>query len=172
MKDEYVDIVDEKGSKFYSTSKKEAHKKGLLHCCVIAEIIDSKGRWMLIIPQDHKQDFGQYVSPVGGHVSAGEKIEAALKRETLEEVGIKAVRYKRIGKGIFDRKILGRRENHCFEVFEIYTNQKPKLSDEGKSYKYFTKKEIKEKMRSEPKIFGDVFHFIYKNIYKEFKIKF
>lgn len=168
---EHVDIIDEKGNKLYTASKEEAHKKGLLHCCVISEIIDSKGKWLLVIPQDHKQDSGQYVSPVGGHISAGEKPEEALKREVFEEVRIKIARSKRIGEGIFNRKILKRHENHYFIVFEIYTDQKPKLNDEGKAYAYFTRKEIKEKMTSEPKIFGDAFHFVYKNIYKEFKTK-
>jgi len=168
MKLEFVDIVDPDNNIISKTSKVEAHEKGLLHRCVIAEIINSRGEWLLVIPKSHKQDSGQYVSPVGGHVSSGEQIEDALKRETMEEVGIKTVSYKKIGEGIFNRNILGRHENHYFILFEIYSDQEPILGDEGKEYKRFSKQEIKEKMKSDPKMFGDAFHFVYKNIYREF----
>lgn len=44
---EFVDIVDENNKVLYKTSKKEAHKKGLLHRCVISEIINSKGEQLI-----------------------------------------------------------------------------------------------------------------------------
>lgn len=169
MKDEDVDIVDKKGKILFKTSKKEAHEKGLLHRTVIAEIIDSKERWVLVVPRNHKQDAGQFVSPVGGHVSAGETEEEALKREAFEEVGFKDFKFKFVGKKIFNRFVLGRQENHFFIVFEILTEEKPILGDETNEFKYFTKQEIKAKMRTKPALFGDAFHFVYKNIYQEFK---
>ena len=169
MKDEMVDVVDQSGKVLYKTSKKEAHEKGLLHHCVIAEIINSKGEWLLFVPADHKQDKDQYVSPIGGHVSAGESLEAGLKREVLEEAGLKEFEYQFIGSGIYDRQVIGRRENHFFNVYEIYTNKKTVLSDEAKGFKFFTKQEIIENMERDPDMFGGAFHFVYKYIYKEFK---
>ena len=165
---EYVDIVDENNKVLYKTTKKEAHKKGLLHRTVISEIIDSKGRWLLFIPSDHKQDKGQYVSPIGGHVRSGESLEEGLKREAFEEAGLKNFKFKFIGKDIYNRFVIGRQENHFFHVYEIYTDKEAILSDETKDFKYFTKEEIKENMKSNPKMFGGAFHFVYKNIYKEF----
>lgn len=41
--DEQIDIVDEDCNVLFSTSKREAHAKGLLHRTVIAEIRDSNG---------------------------------------------------------------------------------------------------------------------------------
>ncbi|MBI4008811.1 NUDIX hydrolase [Candidatus Roizmanbacteria bacterium] len=169
MKDEYVDIVDENNKILYEVSKTKAHKNGFLHRTVIAEMIDSKGRWVLVLPRSHKQDAGQYVSPVGGHVTSGETVKDALIREAYEEVGLKDFKFKLVGRKIFNRFVLGRQENHFFIVYEIYTDKKPILGDETNDYKYFTKKEIKEKMKSNPKIFGDAFHFVYKHIYREFK---
>ena len=169
MKNEIVDIVDEKNNVLYQTTKSEAHQKGLLHRTVISEVIDSKGRWLLFIPSDHKQDTGQYVSPIGGHVKSGESIGEALKREAFEETGLKDFKFKYIGKDIYNRFVIGHQENHFFIVYEIYSDQKPVLSDETKDYRYFTPKEINELMRSKPKVFGGAFHFVYRYIYKEFK---
>src|SRR5450830_208886 len=109
---EIVDIVDEDLNILYVISKQEAHEKGLLHKCVIAEVINSKGEMMLIKPYSYKQDAGQYVSPVGGHVSAGETDEEALRREVQEEIGMSHFIHKLKGRGIFDRHVLGRHENH------------------------------------------------------------
>ena len=168
--DEMVDIIDKNNKVLYKTTKSEAHQKGLLHRTVISEVIDSRGRWLLFNPSDHKQDTGQYVSPIGGHVKSRESIEVALKREAFEETGIKDFKFKYIGEDIFNRFVLGRRENHYFILYEIYSDQKPVMSNETKGYKYFTKKEIKDIMRSNPKIFGGAFHFVYKNIYQEFNV--
>ena len=84
--EEAVDIVDENCKVLFSVPKSEAHEKGLLHRTVIAEIKDNQGRWLLVRQASHKQDAGQFVSPVGGHVKSGETAEEALKREVLEEV--------------------------------------------------------------------------------------
>ena len=169
MKDEMVDVVDENNKTLYKTSKKEAHDKGLLHRCVISEIINLKDEWLLFVPSEHKQDKHQYVSPIGGHVQAGESLEDALKREAFEEVGLEDYKFKFIGRGIYNRFVIGRRENHYFNLFEIYSDDKVVLSDETKDFKYFTKEEIKRLMKTDPKIFGGAFHFVYKNIYKKFK---
>src|SRR3990167_3107395 len=86
MQDEQVDIVNEKDEVLYNTTKQEAHEKGLLHRTVIAEVVDSKGKWLLVKQASNKQDAGQYVSPVGGHAQAGESTDEAIKREALEEL--------------------------------------------------------------------------------------
>src|SRR6185369_15594706 len=86
--DELVDIVDENGNFVKVVTKREAHEGGLLHKCIVAEIIDSKGRWMMIRQSKSKQDAGQFVSAVGGHLTSGETEIDALKKETLEEVGL------------------------------------------------------------------------------------
>ncbi len=165
---ETVEIVDEDFHVLYKVSKKEAHDKGLLHKCVIAEVINKKGKMMLIKPYSHKQDAGQYVSPVGGHVSAGETNEEALKREVKEEIGISSFTCEMKGKAIFNRFILGRQENHYFVLYEIFTDEKPKLGDEAESYKWFTKKELINELKKNKKVFGDAFLFVVKKFYPEF----
>lgn len=167
MQDEIVEVVDKDCTILRRVEKQVAHKEGLLHKTVIATIINSAGKRMLVRPYSHRQDAGQFVSPVGGHVTAGETDDEALKREVMEEVGLEGFKYKLKGKGIFDRWVLGRHENHYFILYEVFTDQKPVLGDEAKSLKWFTDEELKYELKKHPKDFGDAFYFVYKSFYPE-----
>ncbi len=164
---EQVDIVDENDRVFSSTSKQEAHEKGLLHRTVISEVIDSKGRWLFVKQSSTRQDAGQYVSPVGGHVKAKESEDEALRRETLEELGIKDFTFRLVGKAIFQRTVLNRNENHFFILYEITSDAQPVLNHESESYQYWTREEIKEALKTNPGMFGDAFHFVVKTFYRD-----
>ncbi len=163
--DELVDIVDENGNFLEVVFKREAHEKGLLHKCVIANVIDSRGRWLLTRPSKNRQDMGQYVSPMGGHVSAGESDIDALRRELMEELGLSDFKYELAGKAILDRHVIGRHENHVFIVYKVFSNVKPILNHEAESCKYFTVEELTKELKENPQLFGDAFHFVVKNIY-------
>lgn len=165
---EIVDIVDENDQVVGNISKDIAHKKGLLHRTAIAEVINSKGEWLLVKQAGHKQDAGQYVNPVGGHVSSGETEDEALKREAAEEVGLKDFKFKLIGKAIFNRKVIGRKENHYFIVYEIYSDGNIRLNDESVDYKWFSRGEIVVLIKENPKMFGDGFYFVWNNFYKSY----
>lgn len=164
---EQVDIVDKQCNILYETSKENAHEKGLLHKCVIAEIINSNGDFVLVKQASDKQDPGQFVSPVGGHVQAGESDEDALIREVEEEVGLKDVKYKYVGKAILNRPSRGKIENHYFIVYEIYSDKKLTLNAESVEYEPFTKEEIRHIYRNEPEKFGDAFKFVLEHIYSD-----
>ena len=167
--DELVDILNEQGAVIQTVPKKIAHEQGLLHKVVIAEIIDSRGRWLMIKQSSSKQDAGQYVSAVGGHVAAGESELDALKREALEEMGI-AGEYaiKFAGKAKLNRFVLNRQENHLFLVYKIYSDAAPKLNEEVASFTYFTEDELKRQLQSHPEQFGEAFHFVVKHIFPQF----
>lgn len=169
---EMVDIVDKKDNVSYSTTKDNAHKNGLLHRTIIAQVIDSKGRWILVKQAQNRQDAGQYVSPVGGHVRAGESKIEALRREAFEELGLKDFTYKFIGKAIFNRRVLNRFENHYFVLYKIFSNEKPLLNHESESYKIFTKEQLKKKLKTNPAKFGQAFHFVAKNFYPKLLIRY
>jgi isopentenyl-diphosphate delta-isomerase len=161
-----VDIVDEKGNFIKVVSKQQAHEKGLLHKTVISQLVDSNGRWLLIKPSKGRQDEGQYVSPMGGHVSAGETDVQALKREMNEELGLRGdIKYELIGKTIFNRFVIGRQENHFFIMYKSYSNKEPILSHEAESCKYFTEEELKRELKENPELFGDAFHFVAKKFH-------
>lgn len=164
--DELVDIVDENENFIKTVAKREAHEKGLLHKTVIGGVIDSQGKWMLVKQSKDRQDAGQYVSPVGGHVTSGETDNQALERESEEELGWKgSLKYELVGKKIFDRHVIGRHENHFFIFYKIYSDIKPILSHEADDFRYFSEEELKKEIKENPKMFGDAFHFVVKEFF-------
>lgn len=162
---ELVDIVNEQDEVVRQAFKEECHENGWLHRTVISELIDSTGNWILVKQANDRQDSGQYVSPVGGHIQAGESEEKALRREALEEVGITNFEFKFVGKKIYNREVIGRKENHYFIVYEIYSDEVPVLNHESDSYEKFSKEELLRELKDNPKKFGKAFHFVMKEIY-------
>ena len=162
---EIVDVVDSKNKVLSRIKKVKAHERGLLHRTILAQLINSKGKWILVKQALARQDAGQYVCPVGGHIRAGESEVEALYRETFEELGLKTFTHKFIGRGIFNRHVLGRHENHYFILYEIYSDKKLILGQEAESYGIFTKDEIKQLLKDKPQIFGNAFNFGVKAFY-------
>lgn len=167
MQEEMVDVVNENDDIVGVTSKSDAHQKGLLHRTVISEIIDRHGRFVLVLQSSDRQDAGQYVSPVGGHVKNGETENEALKREALEEVGLQDFEFHLVGKAIFNRTILRRQENHYFILYEIFSGEEIILNAESTSYKSFTKEELKQSIISTPEKFGAAFYFVLETFYPQ-----
>ena len=166
--DELVDVVDENGYRQDTISKHEAHEKGLLHQCVVSEVIDSQGRWLLVKQASDRQDAGQYVSPIGGHVSAGESREDALIREAKEELGLADFSFEPTGETIYNRHVLNRQENHLFILYAIHSDAKPVLNHESESFRYFTESELRAAIQEHPEQFGDAFHFVIKSFFPKF----
>ena len=138
-------------------------RKGIFIKTVVAEVVNSKGEMLLVLQSPHKQDPGQYVSPVGGHVSAGETNEEALLREAKEEIGIEDFEYSHLGNLIFDRTTRGKRENHYFIIYEIQADITPILNDESDGYQWFTKEQIEQTLRDNLNTFGKAFIPIWEN---------
>jgi len=166
---EPVDIVDKDNKIITKTSKQKAHRESLLHRTILAEVRDSKGRWLLVKQSNKRQDAGQFVSPVGGHIKAGESEINALKREAKEELGLKNFKHKFVKRFIFNRFVLNRQENHYFILYEIYSDVIPILNHESESCRYFTEEEIKEKLKKHPEVFGNAFHEVVQNAYPYLK---
>lgn len=164
---EMVDIVTEADEVVGQTSKEEAHKTGALHRTVIAEVINSKGEWLLVKQASDRQDAGQFVSPVGGHVQSGENEDDALKREAFEELGLENIEYSLVGKTAYYREVIGRKENHLFVVYEIKSDAVPKLNHESVAYEYFSPQALMQEVQTNPHKFGKAFHFVLKTIYKK-----
>lgn len=163
--DEQVDVVDEVNNVLFTIAKKEAHRKGLLHRTVIGVVRTSDGKICLVRQTPDKQDPGQFVAPVGGHVATGETEDEALIRETEEEIGVIGFKSKLLGRKIFNRNVLGRSENHYFVVYEIYHDGELVLGNESDQIEYFTKDQLDHEIQTDPQKFGDAFKFIYQNFY-------
>jgi len=92
--EEWLPVVDEKGTITGKVTRRSAHKKkGILHPVVHLHIINSKGEIYLQKRPDHKLvQPGKWDTAVGGHITFGETIEQALARETAEELNITEIK--------------------------------------------------------------------------------
>jgi 16S rRNA (adenine1518-N6/adenine1519-N6)-dimethyltransferase len=168
--DEPVNIVDREGKVLGTTTKNEAHKKGILHPCVLGQVKNSQGKWLFVKQAASRQDPGQFVHPIGGHVQADESYKDALLREGKEELDFEGFKYKLVGKTHYQREVIGRNENHFFAIFEVVSDEIPKLNHESVEYQYFTDEELKTIVKKTPENFGpislQVFKLFYPSLYQ------
>ena len=166
MQQELVDIVDETGKVLHQAFKHEAHQHGWLHKTVIGSV-RLNGQWMLIRQAADRQDAGQYVWPVGGHVQAGEGDVEALIREAKEEIGVQQFQHTFKGAARFHRQIIGRDENHLFLLYEITTKDTITPGPEVESHRTFNKAELTRTIGNAPHQFGDAYFFVLEHFYPE-----
>ena len=162
-----IDIVDESGKVLRSMPKTEAHKHGWLHATVIGYLRYGDD-WALVRQTADRQEPGQLVASVGGHVRSGESYEEALLREAEEEIGTSNISYKLIGKVRFHRQIIGRDENHLFIIYEISTSDKITLGSEAVAIERFSPEAFKETLANSPKEFGDSCYFVLEHFYPSY----
>lgn len=116
---------------------------------------------------DDRQDPGKYVSPVGGHVQAGESGDDALIRECQEECGLTPDGFEFVGQTIYNREVIGRKENHLFLVYTIHTDQDPVLNHESAGYKWFSVAQIQTELKTNPQTLGAAWNYVFKNVFPE-----
>ncbi len=88
--EERFSLVDPQGRVIGEATRAECHgNPELLHPVVHCIVLDGQGRWLLQ-RRSRQKDIqpGKWDTSVGGHVQAGESIEAALEREVGEEIGL------------------------------------------------------------------------------------
>ncbi len=88
--EEWVPLVNEKGDITGQAPRSLVHKgEKLLHPVVHLHFISDNRKILLQKrPADKLVQPGKWDTAVGGHISAGETLETALKREVLEETGV------------------------------------------------------------------------------------
>jgi len=167
MDEELVDIIDDNENVLRRELKTRAHKHGWMHKTVIG-YLKFGDDWSLVRQAADRQDAGQLVAPVGGHVSAGETDLEALLRESEEEIGTRNIRYRHIGNKVFHRQIIGRDENHLFIIYEIETDDPIQLNEESVAIERFTPDELKKAIHEHPKNFGDAYYFVLESFYPDY----
>jgi isopentenyldiphosphate isomerase len=147
--DELFPVVDEEGNEISVAPRSLCHdgKSKLLHPVVHLHLFNKKGDLFLQKRAMTKDLFpGRWDTSVGGHISPGESVEEALKRETLEELGLKNFRYQLKWKYIWESP----REREL--VYSLTGNSEeipvinPEEIDDGR---YWTKQEIEENIGKE-----------------------
>lgn len=105
--EELFPVVDEEGNQVSLAPRRICHdgKSKLLHPVVHLHLFDRNGNLFLQKRASTKDLLpGCWDTSVGGHVSPGEKIEEALRRETREELGLIDFRYSFNLKYIWESK--------------------------------------------------------------------
>lgn len=88
-KEEWLPLVDLQGQVIGKAPRSVCHSdKQYLHPVVHMHVVNSKGEIYLQKRPMNKIQPGKWDTAVGGHVSAGESIETALKREAVEELSL------------------------------------------------------------------------------------
>jgi isopentenyl-diphosphate delta-isomerase len=153
--DEVVDLVDPDNQPLRPVSKHAAHREGWLHRTVIGEVRDLQGNIVLVRQAADRQDAGQFVVPVGGHVRAGESEDTALEREAFEEIGLTGLSYRLLGRFIYERHVIGRHENHYFITYQIVLDPTQiVLGPEAVEHRSFAPAELKTALAQTPELFG------------------
>lgn len=165
MNYEQVDIINNQNQVISSTGKSIAHRDGLLHRIVIGELINRRGEYCFVRQAGDRQDAGSFVSPIGGHMRSRESANDAFVRECQEECGFTPNNYILIGQTIFNREVIGRKENHLFLVYQITADTDPILNHESVEFKWFSVAEIQQILKTNPDTFGAAWHHVFKNIF-------
>jgi len=88
--EEMLPLIDENGRILGAASRSECHRgPGRLHPVIHLQVLDGRGSMYLQKRAEDKEiQPGKWDSAVGGHVAAGEDLNAALSREVREELGV------------------------------------------------------------------------------------
>jgi isopentenyldiphosphate isomerase len=103
-REEWLPIVDGKGRTIGKATRRRCHGGSrLLHPVVHLHVTGPSGEIYLQKRGKNKALLpGKWDTAVGGHVSAGESIEEALKRESLEELGITRLTARFLGSYLWE----------------------------------------------------------------------
>jgi isopentenyl-diphosphate delta-isomerase len=147
MTDEIFDVVNAADKIVGKATRKDTHKKGLLHRSVFFFIMDKKGRIFVNQRSKLKEFYSSYWSIVfGGHVNSGESYESAVIREAEEEAGIKA-------NPIFlsdYKKRFNKKDPENVKVYAFEIKHMPILdSKEVIGGKFMTIEELEKKLKKE-----------------------
>ncbi|MCK3684884.1 NUDIX domain-containing protein [Maribellus sp. YY47] len=144
-REEWVPLVDEQGKVLGQTPRSQVHNGSkLLHPVVHLHVLNRNGSILLQKRPMNKQiQPGKWDTAVGGHISAGETLEAALKKEASEEIGLAdfSARLQKVYKweSEVEAELIYLFTTHDFKNIGIQ-------SDEVEELRFWTKKQIESEI--------------------------
>lgn len=146
--EEWVSLVDEQGKVTGQAPRSQVHNGSkLLHPVVHMQVINRNKAILLQKRPDTKLiQPGKWDTAVGGHISAGENLEQALKKEAFEEIGLKDFSAKLLKVYKWESEV----ETELVYLFVTYDFKNFNVhSDEVEEARFWTKKQIENQLRQE-----------------------
>jgi isopentenyldiphosphate isomerase/intracellular septation protein A len=166
--EEWFDIVDVQGQVIGRAPRSLCHSRpGLLHPVVHLQLLDSRDRLFLQKRAPDKQiQPGKWDTAVGGHVLSGETVEAALKREAGEELGLESFKAVPLARYVWESDV----ESELVYMFVARADRVPRLNaeeiSEGRFWKIGKIREARGKGILTPN-FEFEFDILLKQVFKE-----
>jgi isopentenyldiphosphate isomerase len=139
--EEWVPLVDEKGIVIGKAPRSQVHNGSkLLHPVVHLHVLN-RNKAILLQKRPITKDIqpGKWDTAVGGHISAGETLEQALKKEAFEEIGLENFSAKLHKTYVYESEV-EKELIHMFITFD-YKNYHVH-SDEVEEARFWTRKQI------------------------------
>jgi len=139
--EEWLPLVDEQGAVVGKAPRSVCHRgEKLLHPVVHLHVLNNqKHIYLQKRPMNKLVQPGKWDTAVGGHISFGETLETALKREAWEEIGLQNFSAKLLKTYRWDSEI----ESELVYVFVSHDFKSIHLhSDEVEEGRFWTQKQI------------------------------
>ncbi|MFA5326933.1 MAG: NUDIX domain-containing protein [Prolixibacteraceae bacterium] len=139
--EEWLPLVDENGVIIGKAPRSVCHNgQKLLHPVVHLHVLNNqKNVYLQMRPPDKLVQPGKWDTSVGGHISVGETLETALKREAWEEIGLQDFSARLVKTYRWDSEF----ESELVYVFVSYDYKSIHLhSDEVQEGRFWTIKQI------------------------------
>jgi isopentenyldiphosphate isomerase len=162
--EEWLPVVDESGKIIGKAPRSLCHKgEKILHPVVHLHVLNPNGHIFLQKrPMQKLVQPGKWDTAVGGHISFGEDLETALRREAFEEIGLVNFSAKPLGSYRWDTDV----ESELVYYFLSYDYQKIRLhSDEVVEGRFWSPSQIEKQLGHD--IFTPNFEFEYQLLKKD-----
>ena len=145
--EEWLPLIDEQGKILGKAPRSQCHRgEKLLHPVVHLHLLNKNRAWFLQKrPMNKLVQPGKWDTAVGGHISFGEKLEDALKREAWEEIGLRDFSGRLIKTYKWETEI----EAELIYVFVSYDFKNINIhSDEVEEGRFWTRNQIEKNLGS------------------------